>query len=181
MQPPPIANAAGMQNTTTVVIGDILSRYYIEVPEYQRGYSWEQQELIEFWDDLNEILIREKSHYFGLIVAQSNAEAIPCQDGAARQGLIVIDGQQRLTTSVLFIKAIQLLANEIPDGVDDNAREALKENCQNKLRFTPAGQLQEGVPEWTHVINNARDEFNASIHALLDDNANHNFNSGSEE
>lgn len=73
---PPIVDAAGMQNTTTVLIGGLLSEYYIEVPEFQRGYSWEEQELIEFWDDLNEIFTREKSHYFGLIVAESNAEAI---------------------------------------------------------------------------------------------------------
>ena len=178
---PPIVDAAGMQNTTTVLIGGLLSEYYIEVPEFQRGYSWEEQELIEFWDDLNEIFTREKSHYFGLIVAESNAEAIPCQGSPARQGLIVIDGQQRLTTSVLFIKAIQLLADEIPDGIDDQIRESLKQDCENKLRFTPAGALQQGIPTWTHVINNKRAEFNASIHALLDDNNNHNFNSGSEK
>jgi len=183
MQPAHIQPAGGMQNTTTPSIGDILSQSYIEIPEFQRGFSWETTELGEFWSDLMQLIDQERSHYFGLIVAEANAPMIVCNGPGIgqRSGLVVIDGQQRLTTSVLLIKAIQQHATEIPDGTDDETRDALVSSCEQKIRFQPAGNLVEGTPNWTHVINNQRDEFNESIHALLDDRGNHQFTTGSEK
>ena len=39
------------------------------IPDYQRGYSWSEHELIDFWDDLMRIP-HNKNHYTGQITLE---------------------------------------------------------------------------------------------------------------
>lgn len=72
------------------------------VPFFQRSYVWEEDNWDAFWDHL--IMIAEKTnseHFIGtLITKQQIAERI----GEEKRDLI--DGQQRLTTISLLLKAI---------------------------------------------------------------------------
>ena len=36
------------------------------IPDYQRGYAWQTQQLVDFWDDLNN-LQNGRYHYTGLL------------------------------------------------------------------------------------------------------------------
>ena len=36
------------------------------IPDYQRGYAWQTQQLVDFWDDLNN-LQSGRYHYTGLL------------------------------------------------------------------------------------------------------------------
>lgn len=67
----------------------------IEVPEYQRAYSWEKKQIDLFITDLESHYDRE-GYYFGhFILEQGNL------------GWELVDGQQRLTTLVLFLAICQ--------------------------------------------------------------------------
>lgn len=72
--------------------------YYI--PDYQREYTWENNELDDFWNDL--IYTRddpdEMSHFFGQIVVHNDE---------VEKKKYIIDGQQRTITSVIFLSALQ--------------------------------------------------------------------------
>lgn len=97
------------------------------IPDYQRGYAWKHEQLIDFWEDLQNLNIK-KYHYTGLLSLKAidqkeflninNVEWIP-------NGYIafhVVDGQQRLTTfSILLFEITKLIANaEINKGKSDD-------------------------------------------------------------
>lgn len=65
----------------------------IRIPAYQRAYSWERKQCSQFLEDLLEQ--RGKRYYLGQFLFE--------KDGST---LFIIDGQQRLTTTILFLSAI---------------------------------------------------------------------------
>lgn len=72
------------------------------IPVYQRNYDWRIEDCKQLFDDLEELATgSENTHFFGSIVSQA--------DGDAR---VVIDGQQRITTSYLLLLALVHLLRE---------------------------------------------------------------------
>jgi len=76
--------------------------YYIRskkfsIPWYQRAYDWEKDDLDTFWDDLNKSKRDERQHFLGVIMTMP-VESI--------HEVRVIDGQQRITTTILIGKAV---------------------------------------------------------------------------
>lgn len=68
------------------------NKYYI--PNYQREYSWENDELEDFWNDLKFTKDEEDDiHFFGQIVVHDDSD---------KKKKFIIDGQQRATTSMIF-------------------------------------------------------------------------------
>jgi uncharacterized protein with ParB-like and HNH nuclease domain len=83
-------------------LSELFSSKIFRTPDYQRGYAWNEKQLCELWDDLEEIPICEsgkyKKHYIGTIflketIANSNEEWY-----IGAKFYDVVDGQQRLTT-----------------------------------------------------------------------------------
>ncbi len=68
-------------------------RTYI-IPDYQRGYTWDMQQLADFWEDL--LNIENTYHYMGVLSLKESGNNV----------YEVIDGQQRLTTSIILIQSI---------------------------------------------------------------------------
>lgn len=65
----------------------------IRIPAYQRAYSWENKQCSQFLSDLMEQ--RGKRYYLGQFLFEKEEDT-----------LFIIDGQQRLTTTILFLSAI---------------------------------------------------------------------------
>ena len=65
------------------------------IPQFQRPYDWEQQQVIDLIEDLRDAHRKEIPLFLGLVVVHSTAD-----------GLAVIDGQQRLTTLMLALAAM---------------------------------------------------------------------------
>lgn len=57
-----------IQNATKKTMKEYLnSNYYI--PSNQRDYTWEEDQLADFWDDLKSVVgLNEARHFFGQIV-----------------------------------------------------------------------------------------------------------------
>ena len=82
----------------------------IKIPKYQRPYSWETQQIDEFWDDL----VQENPTFFiGPIII--NIEHKDQEDGYVE----VVDGQQRLITSTILAAVIRDTYKEF--GADSRA------------------------------------------------------------
>ena len=67
-----------------------------EIPVYQRAYSWDDDQIKQFLDDLREA---QDSYYLGHYLFEQASEITEGK-------LWVIDGQQRLTTCILFFHAL---------------------------------------------------------------------------
>lgn len=74
------------------------------IPIYQRNYSWTKEQCRQLWTDLMRAGQDEKvqAHFIGSIVyVERGLSSVTSQEA-----LLVIDGQQRLTTSTLLIAAL---------------------------------------------------------------------------
>ena len=86
-----------------------------KIPDYQRGYAWEEQQVGEFLDDLA-LIDQSRRHYTGTIVLHQPGDARKVEDseGAHYVTAEVVDGQQRLTTIVLLINELSQALSEYP-------------------------------------------------------------------
>lgn len=86
-------------NSNSKSLGSYLSEHKYYIPDYQRGYSWEEDELDDFWADLKELVFEgQENHFFGQIVIHADDEL---------KKKFIIDGQQRTTTSVILLDALR--------------------------------------------------------------------------
>ena len=92
----------------------------LEIPYFQRPYVWVENN----WEDLFENLIDEKqSHFLGSIILKR----IPTLSGQIAR-FSVIDGQQRLTTLTILLKACfdNLDLREMPDEIVSEIKTKLR-------------------------------------------------------
>lgn len=81
-----------------------------EVPFFQRGYAWEQRQWKKLFEDIQVEIIESvennnfdnEEHFFGPIVVLEKLSAHP-----SLKRFLVIDGQQRITTSYLLLAIIK--------------------------------------------------------------------------
>jgi uncharacterized protein with ParB-like and HNH nuclease domain len=84
---------------------------FFEIPEFQRPYSWQANNVREFLSDLEECIEKQKKHYFGTVVQ--------VEDTNSSYSNAIIDGQQRVTTSLLMIASIYHLVKKDPSLIDN--------------------------------------------------------------
>lgn len=72
-------------------------RKIFNIPKYQRAYAWEEQQLKDFVEDI-ENQKRDRSYFFGTILFQAQ----PRHEGF--EMIDIVDGQQRITTLIIFMK-----------------------------------------------------------------------------
>ena len=103
-----------MRATVTPILNFLEGSKQFVIPIYQRNYSWEKQHCQRLWDDVLRIGINSESssHFFGPITYMEPEE--PQNLGAVRQ-LLLIDGQQRLTTLSLLLSALCRIVEEKQD------------------------------------------------------------------
>lgn len=102
-----------MLNSTLLKLGSFLGNGKLYIPEYQRGYSWEETQLDDFWIDLVQIYeenIRDE-HFLGQVVIHKNKE-----DGKR----YIIDGQQRISTAIILLDILRTKFKEIADSKNNN-------------------------------------------------------------
>jgi len=87
-------------------------KYFTLIPS-QRPYSWQKQHVEDYWNDIisiNKVFAssqNEQVNYFmGYIVLMPNKECKYTPSGQKIHGYSITDGQQRLTTTVLFIVSL---------------------------------------------------------------------------
>ena len=97
-----------------------LKDYFFIVPDYQREYVWEKEKNVQrFLQDINDEFNpkseEQKNYFIGstIIVKRDNGQ------------FDVIDGQQRLTTIVIFLCAMRKMLNSL--ALDDDLREKVEE------------------------------------------------------
>lgn len=99
--------------TELLTVSKIFTESLYRIPDYQRGYAWGQDQLADFWLDLEQ-LDGEAKHYTGVLTLEEVPERT-WQEWDKDSWIIksrrfkpyfVVDGQQRLTTVVILLTAI---------------------------------------------------------------------------
>ncbi|AAM05803.1 TPA: DUF262 domain-containing protein [Methanosarcina acetivorans] len=98
------------------------------IPIYQRTYSWTEKECKQLWDDILRTGSNDdiSAHFIGSIVYIEKG----IYQVSSQSPLLVIDGQQRLTTVTLLIAAL----SRALDQLDEEKREPLDGFSPRKLR-----------------------------------------------
>lgn len=71
----------------------------LNIPYYQRPYSWEQNQLEDFWTSITDSAKSNKDLFFGSVITCSNEDD---KDGT----IDIVDGQQRIITFTLLFLAL---------------------------------------------------------------------------
>jgi len=101
---------SNLLDTKTLSYNDIIGNGKIyKVPDFQRDYSWDEDNWEDLWNDITMTKENQESHYMGSIVLLNNGDS----------NYKIIDGQQRFTTlSIISLAVISKLKNLIDNGLD---------------------------------------------------------------
>lgn len=58
-----------MSDSKLQSLSEIFNNRIFRIPDFQRGYSWEERQLDDFWEDLQN-LHPNKIHYIGLLTVE---------------------------------------------------------------------------------------------------------------
>lgn len=99
--------------TDLYTVSKLFTERLFRIPDYQRGYAWTEKQLKDYWTDLQQ-LDSDKSHYLGVLTL----EDVPKEkinewhednwiiSAKGFSPFYVVDGQQRLTTTIVLLQAI---------------------------------------------------------------------------
>jgi hypothetical protein len=147
-----------MENTTHT-LENLFKLSAFSIPQYQRAYAWEKEpQLVAFLDDLRQQAATrrsnpDKSYFLGTLLLHDV--------GGGR--IDVVDGQQRLTTSVVFIAAA-LRHHEATQGASASSL-----NAKALMNYFVYDEIQERQKFQT--IDEDNPYFRSSVLGLSDDGA----------
>jgi len=138
-------------------------------PTYQRDYSWEDEQIEQFCNDIQDALMKKKlqkscEHFFGGVVCAQEKTF----GGHRRIENLLVDGQQRLSTIVLFFSVIRDVINSL--NCDEKKDSDYKDMILNDIYKYFHLDERENREIKKHVrvtIGNADDKF---YQALIDAN-----------
>ncbi|MCD4817248.1 MAG: DUF262 domain-containing HNH endonuclease family protein [Candidatus Cloacimonetes bacterium] len=133
------------------------------IPVFQRNYDWKLKHCEKLLNDIINLIDNpiRKSHFIGSIVYISNSEV----DMVDLREYVIIDGQQRITTIILLLKAIYDIIEETNISDLSSLKNKIYEYYlinkfqkeQNKLRLKP---MKEDDIAFQQLMNKLNDEIN---------------------
>ncbi|WP_120936184.1 DUF262 domain-containing protein [Helicobacter pylori] len=76
----------------------VIEKGVFEIPSYQRGYAWQEEQLKDFWNDLEHVSkLGDKFHYMHSLTLRE------LENEFESSAFEIIDGQQRLATSLILL------------------------------------------------------------------------------
>lgn len=129
------------------------------IPLYQRKYAWQKKHCQRLFSDLQKIHEKDiPSHFFGSIVSVKASET--------ENDLLIIDGQQRITTiSILILAAINAVKNgkmkcESEEYLNDTRDKYLyakyRRNIERKIKLRP---IDDDMKAYDALFTNDREQF----------------------
>lgn len=130
------------------------------IPLYQRKYAWQQKHCQRLFSDLMKINKENiRSHFFGSIVSVK-------ADSEHENDLLIIDGQQRITTiSILILAAINAVKNgdmkcENEEFIKDTREKFLyakyRRHVERKIKLRP---IDDDLKAYDALFTNDEDKF----------------------
>mgnify|MGYP000721354591 FL=1 len=76
----------------------------LEIPFYQRAYVWGEEQWERFLGDMEFVTASKRPYFLGSIILKQESSGNTWSE--VSEVRTVIDGQQRLTTMIIFFKAL---------------------------------------------------------------------------
>ena len=124
-------------------IRTLLSSAYYRIPRFQRPYSWDLENVEEFWNDIFEE--NQNDYFIGSMVVYE----------FDKQHFGIVDGQQRLTTITILLCVIRNVLNQqnmknLAEGVNSIIE---RRNIDNKKEFILTTEssypyFQDHIQKW---------------------------------
>lgn len=105
-------------NLTNICLSKLFDGRYFRIPDYQRGYAWEDPQLKDLWEDIEDIQMDDNGnyvpHFTGAITLKErtslSSEETYLRNLVNNEFDDVVDGQQRLTTlAILMVELLKVL------------------------------------------------------------------------
>ncbi len=132
-------------------LSDIFQNKLFRIPDYQRGYAWGENQLLDFWEDLTN-LAEDRYHYTGLLslkeIPQKNAVLSEDDKWLLNNGyklFHVVDGQQRLTTFQILLNEIVTFVKQLDENKEKNNDEQILLGTEN-LKYINEKYLRRKRP-----------------------------------
>ncbi len=79
----------------------VIEKGVFEIPNYQRGYAWQDRQLKDFWNDLEHVSkLGNQFHYMHSLTLRE------LENDFENSAFEIIDGQQRLATSLILLSLL---------------------------------------------------------------------------
>lgn len=90
-----------------LTLTDLLNNRLFRIPQYQRSYSWATKHRRDMFKDIQSLSKQpERRHFMATVVGLNRGDRTIVTDEYSV--VEIVDGQQRLTTLIILLKAIQL-------------------------------------------------------------------------
>ena len=136
------------------------NKVLFRIPVYQRNYDWSESNCNRLLDDIYGIMQSGDKHFLGTIVFMAAKSG-----GFALQEYIIIDGQQRLTTLMLILKALSVVAERVGDDCYHEIEEQYLHNkyCSEefKVKLKP---IKSDNNQFTLLLEGKIDEMDEDTH-----------------
>lgn len=136
------------------------NKVLFRIPVYQRNYDWSEANCNRLLDDIYDIIQSGDKHFLGTIVFMAAKSG-----GFALQEYIIIDGQQRLTTLMLILKALSTVAKSTGDECYHEIEEQYLHNkyCEEeyKVKLKP---IKSDNSQFLLLLEDKLDEMDEDTH-----------------
>lgn len=136
------------------------NKVLFRIPVYQRNYDWSESNCNRLLDDIKAIMESGEKHFLGTIVFMAAKSG-----GFTLQEYIIIDGQQRLTTLMLILKALSAVAENVGDDCYHEIEESYLHNkyCDEeyKVKLKP---IKSDNNQFLLLLNGKLDEMDEDTH-----------------
>ena len=126
-----------MQPYKAWIVSDTIekNKRLFKIPVYQRNYDWSNVQCEKLFSDIVEAFSSQKKHFTGTIVyiTGNHSSSVLNED-------LIIDGQQRITTIIILLKALYDKACALGDPITDELHDLLfNRHCDEefKLKLKP--------------------------------------------
>jgi len=113
-------------------IGKLIKDHQLAVPFYQRPYKWEDKNISDLFNDIHNAISNDENEYFlGTIVFSKKEDS---------SELEIVDGQQRITSIVIFLSSIR-------DYFESNNKQKQASSIQNDFISGYDRQRDDNLPK----------------------------------
>lgn len=126
------------------------SKTLFEIPVYQRNYEWGEAQCEQLFNDLLKAIDGKKEHFIGAVVY------VPESGDKMSHIEIIIDGQQRLTSCMLLLKAISESDATIADEIEEEFLINKYVPLNNHVKLKP---VEKDLEAFQAVINDHIDTY----------------------
>lgn len=163
-------------------VKEIFESSFYQIPRFQRPYSWEKDNLEDFWKDV--FKSDQKDYFIGSIVTYKNGDA-----------QAIVDGQQRLTTLTILFAVLRNSFNKISSSKQADGIQRLIEryDLESNERFVLATEtsypymqfaIQSKTPDVNRAASGDEDELLKRANSYFENQINNEIqearNSGSQ-